>query len=675
MTASSEPPELRSESDDLPDFAAMDPGGISAAVKAMLSQQMITLEALEQVEQPDRAWVAAMERVQDDIQRAWGPVTHLNSVMSSPALRSAYNECLPLITDFQTALGQNEELYRRFEFLEAAGSAEDEALAELIRQTMRDFRLAGVALPKDRKAQFREVMQTLSSLQARFEQHLMDATDAFAHDVSDVAELAGLPAPVVERARVAAEEEGRTGWLLKLDPPTFQAVITHADSEALRRLYYSAWVTRASENGVNPEEWDNSSLIEQILEQRARAAGLLGFENFAALSLATKMADSAPHVTEFLEDLARRSREAAEGERDELTDFAGRELQAWDVGYFAEKLKKQRFAISDELLRAYFPLPRVLHGLFELAGRLFGLRFFEQAIESLWHPSARYFRIESADGQSIGGLLTDLYARPNKRGGAWMDGCRDRARLDGLSQDPVAYLICNFAPPVAEAPAWLTHHDVQTLFHEFGHALHHLLTEIDYPSVAGINGVAWDAVELPSQFLENYAWLPNVLTQISAHKDTGDPLPAELIDTLIASRSFLAALAMMRQLEFALFDFRLHTETVPPSGGRIQKILDQTRAEVSIWPVPPFNRFQCSFGHIFGGGYAAGYYSYKWAEVLAADAFSAFEEDGAFDGATAERFRRSVLAVGGSRPAMQAFIDFRGREPELGPLLRQTGIT
>jgi oligopeptidase A len=646
------------------------------SIRKTLEAQSVKLRSLADAATADAAWVAEVEQVHDSVKQVFGPLSHLNSVVSSPALRDAYNECLPLVTEFQTALGQNEALYRQFTALEQqlAGADGDAVLAELVRQNLRDFRLGGVALPGAAKEQFRSVMLELSSAQARFEQHLMDATDAFSHHVGDRSALAGLPESVVTRARSAAASEGLDGWLLKLDPPTFLAVQTHANDPALRELYYRAWVTRASELGPRPEEWDNSPLIESILALRATSAKLLGFGTFAELSLATKMAESPQQVIDFLEDLARRSGAAAAAERDELIAFAGRDLAAWDVAYYSEKLKNERFSLSDEELRAYFPLPKVLDGLFGLARRLFGLDLREVDVPTLWHETARFIRIFDADGNAVGGLLIDLYARPNKRGGAWMDGCRDRARLPALTQDPIAYLVCNFAPPGDDEPSYLTHNDVQTLFHEFGHALHHLLTEIDYPSIAGINGVAWDAVELPSQFFENYAWLPEVLTAISAHRVSGESIPDALIETLIASRSFLGALAMVRQLEFALFDFRLHTEPEPPDRERVRQLLDRARSEVGVWPVPPFNRFQCSFAHIFGGGYAAGYYSYKWAEVLAADAFAAFEAAGPFDAPTARRFRESILAIGGSRPAIEAFVRFRGREPELGPLLRQTGI-
>ena len=654
----------------LPRFGSISAEHIRPAVEQVLADQRRRVETLAADKAPSIEWLRETERLLERVHDVWNPVAHLNSVASSPSLREAYNECLASVTAFFSDLGLNEELYARFETLGANVNSEPES--ELIRQSLRDFRLAGVALTGEAKQQFRDVSLELAAKQAAFEQNLMDATDAFSYRETDIAALSGLPEQVLERARANAVEDGLDGWLLKLDPPTYQSVMTHADSAALRARYYRAWVTRASDQGEG--EWDNGPLIEQILALRQRMARLLGFDNFAALSLAKKMAESEEHVLEFLEDLAARTRGFAEKELEGIERFAGRSLEAWDLAYYSEKLKQQTFRIGDEELRAYFPVPRVLDGLFGLAERLFGIRIRETGGPELWHQTARIFSITNVDGTPVGTLITDFYARPNKRGGAWMDSCVNRSRLGSLERDPIAHLVCNFAPPSGGSPSYITHNDVVTLFHEFGHSLHHLLTEIDYPSIAGINGVAWDAVELPSQFFENYAWQPEVLRAISAHRVTGEALPDDKIGTLLASRTFLAGLAMLRQLEFALFDFRLHARSTPASGDDVQAVLDSVRADVSVVPVPAFNRFQCSFAHIFAGGYAAGYYSYKWAEVLAADAFAAFGERGAFDAETAERFRRAVLAVGGSRDAMESFVAFRGRPPELDPLLKQAGI-
>jgi len=661
--------------DPLPAFGAVEARHVEPAVDRMLSEARETIARLAAAEAPTTDWLVEMERVNERVHDVWGPVEHLNAVVSSPELRAAYNTCLPLITEFQSEVGQNAALYERYRAFEETVPADAGPLAALIRHAARDFRLAGVGLAGEKQREFRDVMLKLASAQAAFEQNLMDATDDFAYHTTSAAEVSGLPAFVLDRARAEAAGQGDEGWLFRLDTPTYQAVMAHADSPGLRERYYRAWMTRASELGPKPADWDNGPLIEEILALRHHAATLLGFTDYGELSLATKMAESTGQVLGFLDDLAARSKRFAEQELASVRRFAGRELAPWDLGYYAEKLKQERFDLDTETLRAYFPLPQVMRGLFGLAEQLFGLVLTELPMPSPWHPSVRYFEIESRDGEPVGGLLTDLFARPNKRGGAWMDGCRNRARLGPTLQRPIAHLVSNFAAPSGDAPSYLTHFEVQTLFHEFGHCLHHLLTEIDYPSVGGINGVAWDAVELPSQFFENYAWLPEVLTRISSHRETGEPLPAEKIETLIASRRFLSGLAMLRQLEFALFDFRVHTTPTPPDRSRVQAILDEVRERVAVVRAPEFNRFQCSFAHIFGGGYAAGYYSYKWAEVLAADAFAAFEEAGAFDPDTATRFRRSILAVGGSRDAMQAFVDFRGRPPELEPLLRQAGIT
>ena len=659
---------------ELPAFDQIRPEHIEPAVRQILAEQRQMVAAAEQVLVPDLDWLRNLERVNTAVHRVWGPVSHLNSVLSSASLREAFNRCLPLVTEFGTELGQNEAIYRHFATLETTTSAAERPVeAELVAQALRDFRLGGVTLVGAARQRFREVAQTLSQRQASFEQNLMDATDAFEHHETARAELAGLPEVTLERARALAAERGLDGWVLRLDIPTYQAVMTHARSRELRERFYAAWVTRASDRGPNPDRWDNGPLIEDILRLRHEMAGLVGFASFAELSLATKMATSPTEVIEFLRDLARRSRPVAERELKMLTEYAGCKLEPWDVGFYAEKRKQEVFALSEEELRPYFPLPRVLDGLFELTSRLFGLTITPGDPPSVWHPTVRYFELSRA-GRPVGSFYADFFARPNKRGGAWMDVCRSRAKLNGHSQLPVAYLVCNFNPPVGEAPSLLTHTDVVTLFHEFGHALHHLLTEVDYPSVAGINGVAWDAVELPSQFMENFAWRAEVLGEMARHYRTGEPLAGEKIATMNRSRTFLSGLAMMRQIEYALFDFRLHHEYAPGASARTLDLLAEVRREVAVLGAPEYNRFPSTFGHIFGGGYAAGYYSYKWAEVLAADAFGAFEEAGVLDPSTAERFRRAILATGGSRNALASFIDFRGRPPELDALLKQSGI-
>ncbi|HVH84384.1 MAG TPA: M3 family metallopeptidase, partial [Steroidobacteraceae bacterium] len=544
----------------------------------------------------------------------------------------------------------------------------------VIEHAVRDFRLAGVALPAEQKSRFKTVMQELTQLQAKFEENVLDAANAWSWHVTDPDELRGLNELVIELAARRARERGVSGWLLTLDQPTYVAVLTDAESASLRRAFYEAWATRASDRGPGAGRWDNSSVMEEILRRRHEAARLLDFRNYAEYALATRMARSVPEVLEFLHQLARSARPAALAEFAELEDFAHAPLAAWDVGFHSERLQRARFAVSQEELRPYFPLPRVLGGLFAVAERLFGVCIRERAGVPAWHQDVRFFDLESAAGVPLGSFYLDAYARPNKRSGAWMDECIGRKRLGSGAALPVAYLVCNFLPPGAGRPALLTHDDVVTLFHEFGHGLHHLLTRVDYPSLAGINGVAWDAVELPSQFFENYAWHPEVLQQISGHFTSGAALPREMQSRLIATRSFQAGLAMMRQLEFALFDFRMHAEYSPGRGARVLEILAEVRREVAVVPVPEWNRFAHSFGHIFAGGYAAGYYSYKWAEVLAADAFAAFEESGVFDRGTAQRFLDAILSRGGSRDALEAFIEFRGRTPDVRPLLKQHGI-
>jgi len=657
----------------LPAYSAVKPEHVEPAVRELLAAQRRALVVAEGVATPDLDWLRSLEHITVELDRVWGPVWHLNSVVSSPPLRDAFNRCLPLVTEFGTELAQNETLYRHFSALKESVGAAKPVERQLIDNALRDFKLGGVTLTGAPKQRFRDVMQELAAKQAKFEQNVMDATDAFEHREADVSALAGLPQFVLDRAAALAKERGLTGWCLRLDPPTYQTVMAHAESAELREKYYRAWNTRASDQGQDPK-WDNGPLIDEILALRHEVAQLVGFKTFAEFSLATKMAESPQRVIEFLRDLARRSRAVAGAELEMLTEYAGRKLAAWDVAFYAERLRQEKLGLAEEELRPYFALPRVLDGLFKLCGTLFDITVAEAPPPDTWHDSVRFYELKRRDGALIGSFFTDLYARPNKRGGAWMGGAVSRAKLNGHAQTPVAHLVCNFNAPAGATPSLLTHSEVVTVFHEFGHALHHLLTEVDYPSLAGTNGVAWDAVELPSQFLENFAWRPEMLAEIGRHYETGAPLPSDKIETLKRSRTFLSGLAMMRQLEFALFDFRLHEEYAPERGSRVLEVLDEVRREVAVVQPPPFNRFAHSFGHVFGGGYAAGYYSYKWAEVLAADAFAAFEEAGVFDRATAERFRRAVLATGGSRKALDAFVDFRGRQPSLDALLKQSGI-
>lgn len=656
------------------EFGEILPEHVRPAIEAELKRQNTELERLENEKHPNIQWLRELEGISERIHRVWNPVAHLNAVVSTPELRAAYNDCLPLVTGFHAELSQNDRLFELFSAVESNSPDLDATVKQLIALSLRDFRLAGVALCEDDKRRFKELMLELADKQASFEQNLMDATKAFEYRETDRERLAGLPELVVEAAAQLAIDNDEDGFLFRLDPPTYQAIVTHADSEALRERFYRAWVTRASDQDESGK-WNNDELIDDILVLRDRAAKLLGFPNYAEYSLASKMASCADEVARFLRDLASRSKPQAEAELDELERIAERPLKAWDIAYYAEKLRQRRFDLSEEALRPFFPLPRVLEGLFELARRLFGI-VVSQATEgvSVWHPSVEYFELRSERGVSLGGLYADFFARPDKRGGAWMDAYINRAKLHDESERPVAHLVCNFGSPLGETPSLLTHNDVVTLFHEFGHCLHHLLTEIDYPSIAGINGVAWDAVELPSQFFENYAWLPEVLADIARHYRNGERLADEKIDMLNRSRRFLSGLAMLRQVEFALFDLEVHRAESPPRGEEVLDLLNGVRGDVAVVEQPEYNRFANSFAHIFAGSYAAGYYSYKWAEVLSADAFSAFEEAGALDRHTADRFRSTILAVGGSRDALQAFTDFRGRAPRLEPLLAHCGI-
>ena len=660
----------------LPLFPSIEPAHAEPAIRELLDANRRELQRL--LDAGAAGWsglVAPIERMHHRLARAWSPIGHLNGVMNSDELRAAYNACLPLLTAYHTELGQNAALCAAYQrAYDEQGPHLEPAQRKLLENALRDFRLAGVALPEDRKQRFRAVMERLAVAQSKFDENVLDATNAWSRQVTDPAELEGLPASVVERALAAAGAAGSGGWLFSLDPPTYQAVMTHAADEGLRREFYTAWVTRASDQGPRAGQWDNTALMAEILQLRHEAAQLVGFANYADHSLATKMAHETGEVLGFLRRLAQVSRPAARREFAELEAFAGRPLAAWDVAYWSERLKRERLQVSEEELRPYFPLPRVLAGLFTVASRLYGIRIVARPDAGTYHPDVRYFDVLERDGTPRAGFFLDLYARPKKRGGAWMDECVGRIRLGQASALPVAYLVCNFSPPGAERPSLLTHSEVLTLFHEFGHGLHHMLTRVDYPSVGGINGVPWDAVELPSQFMENFAWREEVLPLISAHVDTGEALPAATLAKLQATRSFQAGMQTVRQLEFGLFDFRLHAEYSPERGPRIEETLAEVREEVAVVRPPAFNRFPHSFQHIFSGGYAAGYYSYKWAEVLSADAFGAFEERGVFDVATARRFLHAILERGGSRDAMEAFVEFRGRRPDIEPLLRQMGL-
>ncbi|NLR37088.1 oligopeptidase A [Aeromonas hydrophila] len=670
--------------DSLPPFSQIQPDQVQPAVTQAIAdcKQKISDVLAQRDPHTWDSLIAPLEEVNDRLARIWSPVSHLNSVLNSEALRAAHDACLPLLSEFQTYVGQHEGLYQAYR--ELAESDDFPLLSgaqrKEIQNTLRDFRLSGIGLPAEAQQRYGEIQARLSELASRFSNNVLDATQGWSKLVTDEAELAGLPQSAQAAARQLAELKGKEGWLFTLDIPSYLPVMMYADNRALRAELYEAFTTRASDQGPNAGKWDNSAIMTELLALRRELAQLLGFANYAELSLATKMADKPEQVVNFLTDLAAKSLPQGKAELEEIRAFAAEqhgqsELAAWDLAYYAEKLKQHKFSISDEQLRPYFPASKVVKGLFEVVKRVFGMKVRERLGIDTWHPDVRFYDIFDAEDELRGSFYLDLYAREHKQGGAWMDVCLGRRyRQDGSLQRPVAYLTCNFNGPVDGKPALFTHNEVVTLFHEFGHGIHHMLTRIDVAGVAGINGVAWDAVELPSQFLENWCWESEALAFISGHHETGEPLPADLLEKMLTARNFQAAMQMLRQLEFALFDFRLHQEFDPASADQIPALLDEVRSQVAVMTPPAFNRFQHSFSHIFAGGYAAGYYSYKWAEVLSADAFSRFEEEGIFNPATGQSFLKNILEKGGSKEPMELFRAFRGREPQVDALLRHSGI-
>jgi len=667
------------ESNGLPKFSVILPEHVEPAILEVIESNRTRLdELLERAEESElnfESGILPLEDLADRLHRVWAPICHLHAVANNPELRAAYNRCLPIVAGYQTEIAQDERLYRLYKKVADTLPAErSDGAASVVRLALRDFRLAGVDLAAAEKQRFKAIMEELTQLQARFEQNVLDSMAAWSYHATDLEQLAGIPATVLQQAETNAREASEQGWIFRLDQPTYIAIITHAVDRDLRFRFYRAWVTRASKESPDGEEFDNSEVMKQILALRHELAGLVGYANYAEYSLASKMADSVSEVDKFQQNLADRSHPAAVREIETLEAFAGRPLSAWDVAFYGEKLRQQQFSISDEQLRPYFPLDSVLTGMFAVIGKLYGLNVELKEGVDTWHPEVRFYSLIDGEGNPVGGFYVDPFARVDKRSGAWMDECLLRKNIESQLLKPVAHLVCNFAAPTQTVPCLLTHEDVLTLFHEFGHTLHHLLTRVDYPSVSGINGVPWDAVELPSQFMENYAWEPEVVRLISGHFETGAPLPEPLLDKLRASRVFQAGLQMARQLEFSLFDLRIHAEYDRDTGVDFMALLAQIRAKIAVIRQPEFNRFPNSFGHIFGGGYAAGYYSYKWAEVLAADAWSAFEEKGIFDGGLAERFRQTILEIGGTRDISDAFVAFRGRQPEIRALLIQAGI-
>jgi oligopeptidase A len=671
----------------LPKFNDINVKDIEKAITEHLDNNLTAIAALSQQQNP--SWnnlVAKLEEYDDSLSKAFSPVSHLNSVCNSDELRDAYNACLPKLSAYSTELGQNKSLQQAYQAIKdsAEFATLDLAQQKSIDNGLRDFHLAGVDLSDEKKQRYGEIKSRLSELSSKFGENVLDATSKWQKLITDKAALKGIPDSALEGFQQVAKENDKEGYLLTLDFPCYLPVMMYCDDESLRKEMYTAFATRASDQGPQAGEFDNSDNMAEILKLRHELANLLGFESFAHYSLATKMADSPEQVVGFLEDLAEKSRSQAQQEFLELETFAKEsagktQMNAWDVTYFGEKLKQDRYSVSQEEIKPYFPAPKALSGLFEVANRLFDVTIEENTEASVqngdvYHDDAKLFSIKK-DGHLVAQFYLDLYARAKKRGGAWMDECRvRRTKANGEAQVPVAYLVCNFTPPVGDKPALLNHNELTTLFHEFGHGIHHMLTKVNTAAVSGINGVAWDAVELPSQFLENWCWEPEALAFISGHVDTGEPLPKDLLDKMLAAKNFQTAVMMIRQLEFSLFDFKMHLNYKPDAPVPVQKVLNDIRDTISVIPVPEFNRFQHSFSHIFAGGYSAGYYSYKWAEVLSADAFSRFEEEGIFNKETGQSFFNEILSRGGELDAAELFKNFRGREPKVDALLRHCGI-
>jgi oligopeptidase A len=665
----------------LPRFADIRPEHVTPAMDQLLADGRATIEASLQAAPTWDEFVVPLEDSNERIGRAWGQVAHLHAVMDNPPLREAYNANLPKITQYWTELGQNQRLFEKYKALHDSSefASLSPARRRIVENALRDFRLGGAELPPAAKKRYAEIQEELSRLSAKFSENLLDATNAFAIYIKKD-QTSGIPDDVLQTAREEAQKEGKDGWKFNLRAPSYMPVMQYADDRKLREAMYHASATRASELGK--PEWDNTPLIARIVPLRREIARLLGYSDYAEVSLVPKMADSPAQVLAFLEDLARRARPFAEHDVQELKLFAKTELgiddlQAWDVAYASEKLRAKRYAFSEQEVKQYFPEDVVIGGLFRVAETLYQVKFVESKAP-VWNAEVRFFDVRDAGGQLVGQFYMDLYARETKRGGAWMDDAITRRRKRSGLQTPVAYLNCNFSRPVGGKPALFTHDEVLTLFHEFGHGLHHLLTRIEDLGVSGINGVEWDAVELPSQFMENFCWEWDVLQGMTRHPETGSPLPRELFDRMLAAKNFQSGLAMLRQIEFAVFDMRLHSD-FDPATQSAQQLLEAVREQVAVLKPPAYNRFPNSFSHIFAGGYAAGYYSYKWAEVLSADAYSAFEEmsesKGVLDPGTGARFRDEILAVGGSRPAAESFRAFRGREPNVEALLRHNGMT
>jgi oligopeptidase A len=665
----------------LPRFASIKAGHVAPAVDRLLEQCRACVDSLSGPETAATwsAFVAPLEDAHERLARAWGVVGHLHGVLDSPELRAAYNANQPKVVQYYTELGQNLQLFEKYKALKA--SPEFTALApaqrRIVENEIRDFRLSGAELSAEKKQRFAAISEELARLATRFSENLLDATNAFSLYLSDQEQLGGIPADVIEAARSAAEKDGKPGWKFSLHAPSYLPFMQYAARRELREQMYRAYVTRASEFGK--PELDNTPLIARILRLHHEAAQLLGYANHAEVSLVPKMAQTPRQVLDFLNDLAAKALPFARQDYAELREFAAAELglprlEAWDLAYASESLRNARYAFSDQEVKQYFPEARVMQGMFRVVETIFGVRIQPDKAET-WDPSVRFFRVSDAQGNVLGEFYLDPYARDSKRGGAWMDEAISRRKLGDRVQTPVAYLTCNFSAPVGGKPALFTHDEVLTLFHEFGHGLHHLLTRVDYVGVSGIHGVEWDAVELPSQFMENFCWEWEVLEHMTAHVDSGRPLPRALYEKMLAAKNFQSGMQMVRQLEFALFDMHLHYDFDAAGSKTPLQLLDEIRGRVAVALPPAYNRFPNNFSHIFAGGYGAGYYSYKWAEVLSADAFSLFEENGVLDERSGECFREEILAVGGSRPALESFKAFRGREPRVDALLRHSGMS
>lgn len=667
----------------LPLFSKIKPEHVEPAIDQLLADARATVEK-QLSKNKTYTWdnlIAPIENADDRLSKAWSPVSHMNSVINSDELRNAYNACLPKLSAYGTEMGQNEALFKAYRAIAESPEYASLSIAQqkIISNALRDFKLSGIDLDSEKKQRFKEISQELSKLASKFEENLLDATNAWTKLFTDEQALDGLPASALAQAKQTAGHEGQTGWMITLQFPSYHAVMTYANNRELRQEHYEAYSTRASERGPHGGQWDNSEIMEQILALRYEKAKLLGYNNYAELSLATKMAEKTDDVVQFLEDLAEKSLSQAKKDLADLQAFADqhygiKDLQAWDIGFYSEKMRQHDYQLSQEEVKAYFPATRVVPGLFEVVEKLYGLRISEIHSFDTWHPDVRFFEIQDKGNQVRGRFYLDLYARPKKRGGAWMDDCVGRKKYNDSIQIPVAYLTCNFTPPAGDDPALLTHDEVTTLFHEFGHGLHHMLTKIDHLGVSGINGVEWDAVELPSQFMENWCWEKESLQMLSGHYQTGEKLPDALFEKMLAAKNFQSGMMMVRQLEFSLFDFKIHLDYEPAKGGRIYEILGQVRKQVAVVRPPEFNRFAHGFGHIFAGGYGAGYYSYKWAEVLSSDAFSLFEEKGIFNQEAGNAFLSNILERGGSQKTMDLYVKFRGRKPTIDALLRHNGI-